>query len=171
MLARQKPVWPPGARQAYHSISIGFYEGELLRRVDPRHRSLGQFFQDEIASPLALDFFIRLPEEIPNSRLGAPGAGGAMGFADPRAGIGYGYVTNRMGTSLTGDPRDVALRDALYAVIGARDGPYPGRATTRRLSDRWLGGIACRDPRRYGSTAACCRASDDECDSRARRLD
>ena len=26
--------------------------GELLRRVDPRHRSLGQFFQDEIVSPL-----------------------------------------------------------------------------------------------------------------------
>ena len=43
--------------------------GELLRRVDPRHRSLGQFFQDEIASPLGLDVYIRLPEEIPNSRL------------------------------------------------------------------------------------------------------
>ena len=48
---------------------LGFYEGELLRRVDPQHRSLGQFFQDEIASPLGLDVYIRLPEEIPNSRL------------------------------------------------------------------------------------------------------
>ena len=43
--------------------------GELLRRVDPQHRSLGQFFQDEIASPLGLDVYIRLPESIPNSRL------------------------------------------------------------------------------------------------------
>ncbi len=69
VMARQKPAWEPGMRQAYHAISLGFYEGELLRRVDPRHRSLGQFFQEELASPLGLDFYIRLPEEIPNSRL------------------------------------------------------------------------------------------------------
>jgi len=49
---------------------------------------------------------------------GAPGAGGAMGFADPMSGIGYGYVTSQGGTSLTGDPRDVALRNAVYSIIG-----------------------------------------------------
>jgi len=48
---------------------------------------------------------------------GSPGAGGAFGFADPSMGIGYGYVTSRMGTYLTGDPRDVALRDALYSAL------------------------------------------------------
>jgi CubicO group peptidase (beta-lactamase class C family) len=248
VLARQTPAWEPGTRQAYHAITLGFYESELLRRVDPRHRSLGRFFQDEIASPLALDVYIRLPEEVPCSRLatisrpsrvellhgfplrlaldtmnprskivralrgselphderhvyarnlevpsggavgtaraiaraysvfatgggelglrretlallaapaippargfydecmkthgvpfslgfmksapglpfgsasafGAPGAGGALGFADPAAGIGYAYVTCRMGTRLAGDPRDVALRDALLRVI------------------------------------------------------
>jgi CubicO group peptidase (beta-lactamase class C family) len=69
VLARQKPAWVAGTRQAYHAISLGFYEGELLRRIDPQHRSLGQFFQDEIATPLGLDLYIRLPEEIPNSRL------------------------------------------------------------------------------------------------------
>lgn len=69
VLARQKPEWAPGERQAYCMVSLGFYEGELLRRVDPLHRSLGQFFRDEIASPLDLDFYIRLPEDIPNSRL------------------------------------------------------------------------------------------------------
>jgi CubicO group peptidase (beta-lactamase class C family) len=69
VLAQQKPAWEPGTKQGYHAISLGFYEGELLRRVDSRHRSLGQFFQDEIATPLGLDFYIRLPEEIPNSRL------------------------------------------------------------------------------------------------------
>jgi CubicO group peptidase (beta-lactamase class C family) len=69
VLARQRPAWEPGSRQAYHAISLGFFEGELLRRVDPQHRSLGQFFRDEIASPLELDFYIRLPESIPNSRL------------------------------------------------------------------------------------------------------
>jgi CubicO group peptidase (beta-lactamase class C family) len=249
VLARQKPTWEPGTRQAYHAITLGYYESELLRRIDPQHRSLGQFFQDEIASPLGLDFYIRLPESIPDERLatlsrpsmsailtgfpprmavaafnprsnihraligsgyphdaqriyarnfevpagggvgtaraiasaygvfanggrelqlraetldalsapatparqgfydeclmgdvqfslgfmkpsptwpfgsegsfGSPGSGGALGFADPKLGIGYAYVTNRMGTALTGDPRDLALRNALYSIVPA----------------------------------------------------
>jgi CubicO group peptidase (beta-lactamase class C family) len=48
---------------------------------------------------------------------GSPGAGGSLGFADPAARLGYAYVTSRMGTALTGDPRDVALRDALYSAL------------------------------------------------------
>ena len=246
VMARQSPAWEPGMRQAYHAVSIGFYEGELLRRVDPQHRSLGQFFREEIATRLELDFHIRVPEEIPNSRLavvenptkveallgspirltlatlnrrsntfralftnpgvaiwrdkkhicarnlevpavggvgtaramaraygvfatggrelklraetlealkapaippafgfydecmkgeiqfslgyckpgpsapfghptsfGHPGAGGSFAFADPETGTGYAYVTNRMGTTLPFDPRDVALRSAI----------------------------------------------------------
>ncbi|HEY5994849.1 MAG TPA: serine hydrolase domain-containing protein [Gallionellaceae bacterium] len=69
ILAQQKPAHAPGARQVYHGMTLGYYESELLRRVDPKHRSLGQYFQDEIATPLGLDFYIRLPEEIPDSRL------------------------------------------------------------------------------------------------------
>jgi len=260
VLARQKPKWEPGTRQAYHAITLGFYEGELLRRIDPRHRSLGQFFQDEIATPLGLDVYLRLPEDIPNSRLatitrprfidmllgfpprftlaamnprsrivralrgsefphdekrgyarnfevpsggavgtaraiahaysvfatgghelglrqetlnllaaraipptrgfydecmktdgiqfslgfmkptstlyfgsassfGSPGAGGSLGFADPEAGVGYAYVTSQMGTTLTGDPRDVALRDVLYSAI-----PLSSRASERLVA-------------------------------------
>jgi CubicO group peptidase (beta-lactamase class C family) len=48
---------------------------------------------------------------------GSPGSGGSLGFADPDAGIGYAYVTSQMGTIFTGDPRDVALRDALYSAL------------------------------------------------------
>lgn len=247
VLARQKPAWEPGTRQAYHAITLGFYQGELLRRIDPKHRTLGQFFQDEIATPLGLDVYIRLPEQIPNSRLasiarprrvdmllgfplrfalevvnprarivralrgsefphdaqrvyarnfevpsggavgtargiahaysafatggrelglrqetldllaapavaprygfydeclkgpvqfslgfmkpsavwpfgspssfGSPGSGGSLGFADPEIGLGYAYVTSQMGTTLTGDPRDVALRNAIDSVL------------------------------------------------------
>ncbi len=69
VLARQKPAYEPGTRQVYHGITLGYYESELLRRVDPKGRSIGQYFKDEIATPLELDFYIRLPEEIPNSRL------------------------------------------------------------------------------------------------------
>jgi hypothetical protein len=49
---------------------------------------------------------------------GAPGAGGAMGMADPDLAVGYGYVTCKMGTTLSGDCRDVALRSAIYAALG-----------------------------------------------------
>src|SRR5678816_4292599 len=69
LLARQKPAWPAGQRQAYHGITIGFYESELLRRVDPKHRTLGKYFEEELADPLELDFYIRLPETVPDCRL------------------------------------------------------------------------------------------------------
>jgi CubicO group peptidase (beta-lactamase class C family) len=251
VMERARPAWPPGERQAYHGLTLGFYEGELLRRIDPRHRTLGQFFEDEIASVLYESMYIRLPKEVPNSQLatlaapgriemltgfrplrlmvegfnphsnisralmvnpgtdvyfdpdrvyarelevpagggvstarglahaygvfatdgtelgvkretlellaapaipprhgffdeclkgevrfslgfmkpcdnlsfggprsfGSPGTGGALGFADPDAGIGYGYVTSRMGLKFAGDPRDIALRDALYRAL------------------------------------------------------
>jgi len=252
IMARQRPAWEPGERQAYHAISLGFYESELLRRIDPAHRSLGRFFADEIALPLGLDCYLRVPEALPDERLaplepprwwkmlamppavllaalnrrsvlhralmanpgtgfyldpqriyareleapsglgvssaralgraygvfaaggralglrretlealaaparparrgffdeclrgpagfslgfmkpsasfpfghpgafGAPGAGGAMGYADPELGIGYGYVTNRMGANLSGDPRDVALRNAIPVRLPVR---------------------------------------------------
>jgi CubicO group peptidase (beta-lactamase class C family) len=259
VLARQKPAWAPGTRQAYHALSLGFYEGELMRRVDPQHRSLGQFFQDEIASVLHEDVYIRVPEDIANARFamlsppsrfrmltefplrltldamnhhsniyraiainpgtsvyhdeqrvyarnlevpsggavatargiahaysvfatggqefglrretldllaaparrptrgfhdecmkadgvqfslgfmkstptwpfgssrsfGSPGSGGSLGFADPETGIGYGYVTSQMGTALTGDPRDVALRGALHSALKVNE-VHPG---------------------------------------------
>jgi len=69
VLARQKPAHEPGAQQVYHALTLGYYQSELLRRVDSKQRSLGQYFQEEIATPLGLDFYIRLPEEIPNARL------------------------------------------------------------------------------------------------------
>jgi CubicO group peptidase (beta-lactamase class C family) len=69
VLAEQRPAWPPGREQAYHSISLGFYENELMRRIDPNKRSIGRFFADEIAKPLGIDFHIGLPASVPASRL------------------------------------------------------------------------------------------------------
>ena len=68
-LARQKPAWEPGTRQGYHALTIGWYEGELIRRVDPEGRSLGRFFAEEVAAPLGLEFYIGLPDSVPDSRI------------------------------------------------------------------------------------------------------
>src|SRR5205807_692403 len=48
-IAVERPAWEPGTRHGYHALSLGFYEGELIRRVDPARRSLGRFFAEEIA--------------------------------------------------------------------------------------------------------------------------
>jgi CubicO group peptidase (beta-lactamase class C family) len=69
LLARQKPAWPPGTRHGYHTITLGLYMQELIRRVDPIHRSLGTFFHDEIAVPLGLEFYIGLPKAVSSDRL------------------------------------------------------------------------------------------------------
>ena len=45
---------------------------------------------------------------------GHPGAGGGLGCADPAARVGFGYVTNGMGSSLAIDPRPAALLEAFY---------------------------------------------------------
>ena len=58
LLARQKPAWPPGTRHGYHAMTIGLYLQELIRRADPAHRTLGRFFQEEIARPLQIEFDI-----------------------------------------------------------------------------------------------------------------
>ena len=49
---------------------------------------------------------------------GTPGPGGSVGFTDPEHGIGFGYVMNKMGMSLNGDPRSGGLIKAVYAAIG-----------------------------------------------------
>jgi CubicO group peptidase (beta-lactamase class C family) len=69
ILARQRPLWEPGTRHGYHAFSLGWYESELIRRTDPRHRTLGQFFQDELATPLGLEFYIGVPPSVPAERI------------------------------------------------------------------------------------------------------
>jgi CubicO group peptidase (beta-lactamase class C family) len=48
---------------------------------------------------------------------GHPGAGGSLGFADPEAEIGFGYVMNRMRLEATPDPRANGLVEALYSSL------------------------------------------------------
>ena len=53
-IEQQAPAWQPGSRGAYHSTTLGFLAGELVRRVDGRR--LDRFFDEEIAHPLDADF-------------------------------------------------------------------------------------------------------------------
>ncbi|MFB6618133.1 serine hydrolase domain-containing protein [Streptomyces sp. NPDC085524] len=48
---------------------------------------------------------------------GHPGRGGSLAFADPDAGIGFGYVTNAHAKSVTADPRAQALVRALKSAL------------------------------------------------------
>jgi CubicO group peptidase (beta-lactamase class C family) len=68
-IARQRPLWRPGKRHGYHGISIGWYMGELVRRIDPEQRTLGRFFAEEIARPLDLEVYFGLPEDVPKRRI------------------------------------------------------------------------------------------------------
>jgi CubicO group peptidase (beta-lactamase class C family) len=68
-LAAQRPAWRPGEKRGYHAVTMGLYERELIRRVDPQKRSIGKFFRDEVADPLGIEFHIGLPASVPSSRV------------------------------------------------------------------------------------------------------
>jgi CubicO group peptidase (beta-lactamase class C family) len=63
MLAGQAPWWEPGTASGYHALCQGHLVGEVIRRITGR--KLGQFFADEVAGPLDIDFHIGLdPNEF-----------------------------------------------------------------------------------------------------------
>ncbi len=51
---------------------------------------------------------------------GHAGAGGSIGFADPRERMSFGYVMNKMGAGLGLNPRGQSLVDATYSSLGFR---------------------------------------------------
>lgn len=69
ILEDMQPIWKPGTRYGYHGASEGLFIGELIRRIDPEGRSIGRFFREEIAEPLGVNYYIGLPEDIPDSCL------------------------------------------------------------------------------------------------------
>uniref|UniRef100_UPI003569B352 serine hydrolase n=1 Tax=Stieleria sp. TaxID=2795976 RepID=UPI003569B352 len=50
---------------------------------------------------------------------GCPGAGGSFGMADPSKQLAFAYLTNTMSFRIFDDPRERAVRQAVYQCIGA----------------------------------------------------
>lgn len=81
VLAAQAPAWEPGTTRGYHAQSLGWYESQLLRRVDPARRSVGAFFAEEVAAVLDVEFHIGLPASIPADRIATFVGGSRAGQA------------------------------------------------------------------------------------------
>jgi CubicO group peptidase (beta-lactamase class C family) len=81
--------------------------------------SAGEDFVLGRPSRFGLGFQLTQPERPlgPNpGGFGHFGAGGSLGFADPEAGIAFGYAMNRSGPRWQ-NPRNRALVDAVYASL------------------------------------------------------
>jgi len=65
-LEAQKPLWPPGTAHGYHARTFGFLLDELVRRI--AGKTLSDYWQENFAGPLNLDFWIGLPK-TENSRV------------------------------------------------------------------------------------------------------
>jgi CubicO group peptidase (beta-lactamase class C family) len=65
-LEEQKPLWPPGTAHGYHARTFGFLLDELVRRI--AGKPLWEYWQENFARPLNLDFWIGLPKKE-NSRV------------------------------------------------------------------------------------------------------
>lgn len=52
IIALSKPCHVPGEKRIYHAQTRGWILSEILRRVDPNQRTLGEFIHDEISIPL-----------------------------------------------------------------------------------------------------------------------
>jgi CubicO group peptidase (beta-lactamase class C family) len=138
-LALQRPLWPPGTRHGYHAITLGWYEGELLRRVDTAGRSLGRFFAEEIAAPLELAFWIGLPDGFDLERRATIHGRGPAGFLAHFRELPRGLLLGMMRPgSMTrrafGNPRELLVDvnfnrpDVLAVEIPAGNGIGEARA-------------------------------------------
>jgi CubicO group peptidase (beta-lactamase class C family) len=64
-IADLKPLAEPGTTTLYLSMTFGWILGELVRRADAEHRSLGRFVREEIAQPLGIEnLWIGIPDSV-----------------------------------------------------------------------------------------------------------
>ncbi len=127
-VAAEAAFWVPGTRVGYHAITMAWTVGELVHRA--AHKRLGQFFQDEVAKPLGLDFWIGMPRELHGRISPMIAATPDQQWLESR------FVKTALGTP--GTPTQLFMRDFMLvdansadchvAEIGSANGLANGRA-------------------------------------------
>lgn len=84
-------------------FALGF-----MKSMDNRRRSMAAKLWGEDCDSVILG----------SAAFGHVGAGGSLGFADPAAGLSFGYTMSRMGPGLLMNERGQALVDAAYRSLG-----------------------------------------------------
>ncbi|MCC8432588.1 beta-lactamase family protein [Reyranella aquatilis] len=87
-------------------FALGF-----MKSMDNRRRSLAAKLWGEDCDSVIMS----------SAAFGHVGAGGSLGFADPAAGLSFGYTMNRMGPGLLMNERGQSLVDAAYLSLGYRN--------------------------------------------------
>ena len=136
LLAAQQPFWKPGSASGYHALTHGHLLGEVVRRVSGR--SLGQFFQEQVAGPLDADFHIGLAEEH-ESRVGE-----MIPPEHSLLGVGEDMEAGSVAARVLGNPvmtgHVANRRDWRAAEIPAANGQGNARAVARIASVLACGG-------------------------------
>ena len=108
-----------------YAACVGEVDGICLLTEEQLRRATTQLTHGPNTVLLDMDIQFGLGFMLHSSliALGGPrsfghfGAGGSAGWADPDAGLAFGYVMNRMDLGLAGDARSYDLVNACYAAI------------------------------------------------------
>ncbi|CAD5209566.1 unnamed protein product [Bursaphelenchus okinawaensis] len=62
IIENEYPKYPPGSHVGYHPVTYGWIVDQIVGRVDEKHRSLGQFYREEVQNKLEdCDYYLGLP--------------------------------------------------------------------------------------------------------------
>ena len=150
-LARQAPLWEPGASQGYHAVTLGFYESALLRHADPAGRSIGRAFAEDVADPHGIDFHIGLPDDVEDRRLatfhGVHPARGLLHIGSAPGGLLLAFMNPRSMTSrafkvmaIAQHPEQINDRALLRHELASFGGVGDARGIARAFGDLATGG-------------------------------
>ena len=147
VMERQRPIWPPGERQAYHGITLGFYENELVRRIDPDHRTIGRVLHEDVAIPLGVagEVYIGTPSSVPDERLAAlvpPGWWARLTSMSPRLVIDALWPRSVLHRSLVANPGTSFYVDAEHVIVRELEVPSGGAVATARAIATAYGAFA-----------------------------
>jgi CubicO group peptidase (beta-lactamase class C family) len=147
-IAGAPPAWEPGTTHGYHGLTFGWLVGELVRRITGA--SLGTFFRNEVAEPLAAAVCIGTPDpdlaRVARVIEWTPRATqpGKLTTIDPDSLAGRSVLAGANGSLFAdenGAPRFASFMNT-PAVLNAEIGAIGATGTARGLA-RVYGALAC----------------------------